>query len=144
MDTAAFAPRHMHPGQHDEISPTSTVRVTAILVSPTVFKRLEEFRRAVRGRTNTSILLQALDECHGRIPDLINAARAAAQPRGSLFPARDDRLRLPGHGGMQVQVRPTLAQLEIIDKLAHGHGLDSRSQLAAAALNEFLPGRKDR
>ncbi|MEX5637401.1 hypothetical protein, partial [Parafrankia sp. FMc2] len=135
---AAPAPR---PGV---LSPTSTVRVTAILVSPTVSRRLEEFRRAQRGRTNTSILLQALDECHTRIPDLVAAARAAAQPRGSLFPARDDRLRLPGGGGMQVQVRPTLAQLDVIDGLARTHGLDSRSQLAAAVLNEFLPGRKDR
>lgn len=127
-----------------ELSPTGTVRITAILVSPAVSKRLDEYRRAKRGRTNTSIVLEALDERHGQIPELVAQAKAAAQPRASLFPVRDDHLRLPGGGPIQVQIRPTLAQLDVIDRLVREHRLESRSQLAAAVLNEFLPGRKDR
>lgn len=142
--TAAPAPVDVPDVGRGDLSPTGTVRITAILVSPTVSRRLEEYRRAKKGRTNTSIVLEALDECHGRIPELVAQARAAAQPRGSLFPARDDHLRLPGGGGIQVQIRPTLAQLDVVDRLAREHRLESRSQLAAAVLNEFLPGRKDR
>ncbi|WP_051105684.1 hypothetical protein [Parafrankia discariae] len=142
--TPVPAPVDIPEAGRGDLSPTGTVRITAILVSPTVSRRLEEYRRAKKGRTNTSIVLEALDECHGRIPELVAQARAAAQPRGSLFPARDDHLRLPGGGGIQVQIRPTLAQLNVIDRLSREHRLESRSQLAAAVLNEFLPGRKDR
>ena len=55
---------------------------------------------------------------------------------------RDDTLHLPGGGGIHVQIRPTVAQLEIIDNIMRGNGLNSRSQRVAATLNEFLPGRK--
>jgi hypothetical protein len=82
--------------------------------------------------SNASIVLEAFDEQHQRVPELIARARAAAQPRGSLFPARDDTLHLPGGGGIQVQIRPTVAQLEVIDRITRENGLKS-----------FPEGRRD-
>lgn len=144
VSVPAAAPARPIEGGRADLSPTGTVRITAVLVSPAVADRLAKYRRGAADRTNTSIVLEAFDEQHQRVPELIARARAAAQPRGSLFPARDDTLHLPGGGGIQVQIRPTVAQLEVIDRITRENGLNSRSQLVAAVLNEFLPGRKDR
>jgi hypothetical protein len=119
------------------------VTPTAVYVTPEVFARAETYRRQHKGRTNADVVLDALEACHERLGELLAAAHGPARPAGGLFPGRPATRRTPKHG-VQLQFRPTQAQLAVIDRLVGEHHAASRSELVSAALDAFLPELKVR
>ncbi|MFJ4851696.1 hypothetical protein [Streptomyces sp. NPDC088733] len=114
-----------------------------VYVSDNVSRRLERYKRQARGRTNASVVIEALTAAaRTGLADVV--AEATITPAGNeLFPAAESQIRYRGGGPIQVQASLTLAQLAVFDRLVEEAQLPDRTKLAAAALNAFLPGRKD-
>jgi hypothetical protein len=134
-------PLEAQPAAHAPMA--DRIYPTAVYVSPQVSARAEAYRRAQTGRTNADVVLDALEACHGRLGALLAAAREPLRPAGELFPGRP-AIRRTAKAGVQLQFRPTHAQLAVIDRLVTEHRAASRSELIAAALDAFLPALKPR
>jgi hypothetical protein len=115
---------------------------TTLYVSAGVEERINRYRRAVKGRTNTSVVLEAITACRDRLDEIVAASRATGSV-GSVFPTDPSAARYLGGGSNQVQIRPTLAQLEVLDQMTAELGFRKRATWIAAVLNDFLPGRRE-
>jgi hypothetical protein len=114
-----------------------------VYVSQNVSTRLERYRRRARGRTNTTVLLAALNAAAtADTAALMKTAQVTTEDTG-LFPAAETQVRYRGGGPVQVQAALTTAQLTVFDRLVAASGASDRTKLAAVSLNAFLPGRKD-
>lgn len=93
---------------------------------------------AVRSATYTELVLEAIDATHGRLAALL-APVSAKTRSGSLFtvpPAR--RRQRHTEPQVQVSIRPTRGDLDVIDRLTRETAAPSRSALVAAALTAHL------
>ena len=100
----------------------------------------EALRKAADDRsvTYTAIVLDALDDTHDRLEELLTAQHGAPRS-GSLFSGRAGRSR-PRHDEPHVQVslRLTRSDLAVIDELVATHHALNRSALVATALRAHL------
>lgn len=87
--------------------------------------------------TRTVLVLAALNATHTRLGDLIEAEAAAAREAasGSLFAVSVER-KMPNSA--QIPIRPTVAQLEVIDSLVVSSGARDRSHMISVALRAYL------
>ncbi|MFG2306697.1 hypothetical protein [Actinacidiphila glaucinigra] len=133
-----------HDPQQDATGPAKApVPRVVVYVSDNVSKRLERYKRHARGRTNATVLIEALAAAvRTGLADVV-AQATIAPPGNDLFPAADSQLRYRGGGPIQIQANLTAPQLEVFDRLVVEAQLPDRTKLAAAALNAFLPGRAD-
>ena len=116
---------------------------TTLYVSAGIEERINRYRRAAKGRTNTSVVLEAITACRDRLGEIVAAARVT-DSAGSVFPTDPSAARYLGGGSNQVQIRPTLAQLEVLDQITAELGFRKRATWIAPVLNDFLPGRRER
>lgn len=98
----------------------------------------ERLQRATgtSGATNASIVLDAVDAIHSRLPELLRASAPARSEAGSLFAPRPVHRRTGPH--VQVSMRAWSQDVAVLDDLARRHNT-SRSALIAAALSAHLP-----
>jgi hypothetical protein len=100
--------------------------------------RLREYADAEQDRSYTDIVLDAIDETHDRLAELVAPARGN-RPQGSLFKGRERARRRHDEPQVQVSLRPSKNDLGVIDRLVREHRTGSRSALIAAALDNYLP-----
>lgn len=96
---------------------------------------------AETGRTHLQVVLDALEETHDRLSELLAAAGYIEERRSGLFGdgPRPAGRRRRTTGTDQVSLRPTVGQLRVIDKLMGDSGAPDRSVLIAVALDDYLP-----
>jgi hypothetical protein len=132
---------------------------TAMTMAPTVLSVpmsiLQRFEAARTGAvSHTALLLDALRKHADELPDLVLARRPGPRP-GDLFPYRaqpgENMSDRPG----PLRIRPNAGELRIMDalttwvngeirRLRPGGRKVTRSEIAAAALDKFLPAAADR
>lgn len=125
------------------------VAPTVLSIPDSIVNRFTKVR--TESASNTAVILDALRAHVTELPDLILARRPGARP-GDLFPWRET----PGATGSEtpapIRIRPTKAELTVmkglIDKCnTHisqtnpGAKGTNRSEMIAAALDAYLPGR---
>jgi hypothetical protein len=115
---------------------------TTLYVSAGVEQHIERYRRAAKRRTNTSVVLEAITACRDRLDEIIATSRIA-DGSGGVFPVDPSSERYLGGGSNQIQIRPTVAQLEVLDQLTTELGFRKRATWIAPVLNAFLPGRRE-
>ena len=97
------------------------------------------YRATHPGVTNTQIALRALNAHHDDLADLITAEQATQLSPGPLFDVETTTTALPKR---QVEITPTLAQLQVIDQLQQDSGTRDRSHMCALAIKRWLDGRR--
>jgi hypothetical protein len=111
-----------------------TMKPVSVSVPLTVAEAWRD--RAKRDRTSqVDVLLDAVVAHQGELTDLVAARTEKPTVSDGLFD------RIPGVKGERfvgVSLRIKSGNLEVIDQLADKHGAESRSQLVAAALSEYL------
>ena len=122
---------------------------TVMTVPASIMARFSRTRRDAN--SHTDVVLNALQETITRLPMLV--AEARPQPRaGELFPLRGSGQR---ERRDPLRVRPTVAELAVIDRIVEwvGEAIEdrypgsprvNRSEVVAAALDAYLPGRRSR
>ncbi|OEJ20897.1 hypothetical protein [Streptomyces subrutilus] len=116
---------------------------TTLYVSPALHRRFEKYVRAKRGRTNTSVVLEAVAAKRTETPEIISKAQVSAAAGNDLFPQDPRSVRYLGSGPVQIQIAPTYAQLQVLDRLTTEYGFEARATWIAPVLNAFLPGKKE-
>lgn len=133
------------------------INVTAALMpKPTVLSMpasvMARFSRVRRdASSHTAVVLDALRATVEDLPDLVDDARPQGRA-GDLFPFRATAAK---ERRDPLRVRPTVAELAVIDRIVDwvadelgrrrpGSPRVSRSEVVAAALDAYLPGRRSR
>lgn len=127
------------PAKRASDTADTTATVTVVVYIPASLRERLRDRAATTRLTFTDLVLEALDATHARLADLLAATLPVKSASGSLFSSatRTRRLR---HDEPQVQVsiRPTRGDLDVIDRLAEQAGAPSRSALVTTALRAYL------
>ena len=123
-------PQREAPGQ----APLQTV----IVYLPASLREQLRAAASQRRTTHTEVALAALDATHPRLPELLAPQQQATQGT-SLFSARPVTRR-PRHDEPHVQVslRLTTGDLEVIDQLTAQTSAPNRSALVSTALRVYL------
>lgn len=130
-------------GREAEAALARSKQRTTLYVSPGLHRRFDKYVRAKRGRTNTSVVLEAIAEKRATTPEIIKKSRVSATAGNELFPEDPRAIRYLGAGPVQIQIAPTYAQLQVLDSLTEEYGFEARATWIAPVLNEFLPGKKE-
>ncbi|MET8807890.1 hypothetical protein [Streptomyces sp. NPDC004546] len=117
---------------------------TTLYVSPSLHRRFEKYVRAKRGRTNTSVVLEAIAAKRSETRKILKDSRVTVAAGNDLFPEDPRAVRYLGAGPVQIQIAPTMAQLRVLENLTTEYGFEARATWIAPVLNDFLPGRKER
>ncbi|MGW1622936.1 hypothetical protein [Streptomyces sp. NPDC002172] len=117
---------------------------TTLYVSPGLHRRFEKYVRAKRGRTNTSVVLEAIAAKRSQTRKILKDSRVTVAAGNDLFPEDPRAVRYLGAGPVQIQIAPTMAQLRVLENLTTEYGFEARATWIAPVLNDFLPGRKER
>ncbi len=96
------------------------------------------YRATHPGVTNTQIALRALNAHHEDLGELLTAEQATQLSPGPLFDVETTTTALPKR---QVEITPTLAQLQVIDQLQQDSGTRDRSHMCALVIKRWLDGR---
>lgn len=142
------APQELHravvlPAGHQvELTREGADDYAVVYLGQRVHRRLGAFcqRRARKRRAPsfTSVVLDAVEALHDRLPDLF--AVPADPEGGSLFARRRPLRRVLVEPQVQVTLKPGRDNVAVLDRLARECG-QSRSALVDRVLDEFLPGR---
>ncbi|MGB8385834.1 MAG: hypothetical protein WCG47_32115 [Dermatophilaceae bacterium] len=97
------------------------------------------YRATHPGVTNTQIALRALNAHHDDLAELLTAEQATQVSPGPLFDVETTASALPKR---QVEITPTLAQLQVIDQLQQDSGTRDHSHMCALAIKRWLDGRR--
>lgn len=116
-------------------------RTVVVYMPPQLLERLREHSRNT-GRSYTVIALDAIAAHHENL-DEIFADLAPASSHAQLFPPRRRSLKTAGGPRVQVGLRPTGEELEIIDRLVRDHNLPSRTELVVRVLDRALGSAED-
>lgn len=129
------ASRGPGPSDGDDLTPQ-----TIVVYLPVSLRDRLRAHHANSKSTYTTIVLEAVEATHAQLGKLLEAYRPPPR-QGGLF-SHHARPRVQ-HDEPQVQVslRPSRADLAILDRLAADHHAPNRSALLAAALNQHLPDR---
>lgn len=111
-------------------------RPIVVYMSPGLLERLRA-RSAATGQSYTLIALDAIAAHHEHLGDIF-ADLAPAPTRNKLFPPRRNGPQAGAGPRVQVGLRPTEAELEIIDGLVRDHDLPSRTELVVRLLEREL------
>lgn len=136
--TETITPRRSKRTKQAAESDTGQQLTIVVYVPASVRDRLR-VAAAERGATYTDLTLEALDATHSRLDELITRPDRALRA-GSLFSGVPGR-RHQRHTEPQVQIslRPTRSDVDVIDRLTDDHAAPSRSALIATALGAHLP-----
>lgn len=113
----------------------TNVPIARILYLPADLIDPMRIYRASHGVTNTQLALRALNAMHRQITDLLAAENTPRIIPGDLF---DEVAPKPPRSNKQVEITPTMAQLNTIDPLVEATGVRDRSHLFALAIRQFL------
>ncbi|MGB8384296.1 MAG: hypothetical protein WCG47_24165 [Dermatophilaceae bacterium] len=112
--------------------------VSRILYLPVeLVEAIRVYRATHPGVTNTQIALRALNAHHDDLADLLTAEQATQLSPGPLFDVETTTTALPKR---QVEITPTLAQLQVIDRLQQDSGTRDRSHMCALVIKRWLDG----
>jgi hypothetical protein len=139
-DPPAEPPIDDRPGTPDLASRLK--QPTTIYVSSRLQQRFDRYRRAARGRTNTSVTLEAITAMRDQLRETVQASRMTPSP-GGLFPSDPTKVTYAGAGPVQIQISLTIAQRQVLDQLTKDLGFERRATWIAPILNAYLPGRKE-
>jgi hypothetical protein len=91
-----------------------------------------------RGATYTTVVLEALDATHDKLDELLGGHRPNLRP-GSLFSSEVGRSRpRSAEPHVQVSLRLTRSNLQVVDRLVSEHDAPNRSALVASAVAAYL------
>lgn len=113
-------------------------RSVVVYLPASLQERLRMHSKQQQERPYTDIVLDAIDETHQRLAQLMAPVRGDRSP-GSLFKGRETRRRRHDEPQVQVSLRPSRSDLAVIDRLVREHRAGSRSALVATALDAYLP-----
>lgn len=139
--------RAQRDGGPDNADAPAAVVMSEIVVAPiTVYlpvslrDRLRRHRQFV-GHTLTTVVLDAVEAVHAELDELLAAHRPT--PAGTLFRHRAaPRATATAEPNVQVGLRPSSADLAVLDGLVSTYGAPNRSVLVAVALDRYLPGAR--
>lgn len=113
-----------------------TTRQITVYVLPHVPERV---RADKRGRTNATVVYDAIEEAQEQLPALLAARRAAPDASsGGLF-ARHPGDRRGGDGRVPWTFKTTPANRRVLDQLVAAHRAVSRSELVSTVLEHAYP-----
>ena len=120
----------------DDAAPRDDRQVLTLFVSDALQLRLDSYRTARSGRSNTSIAFEAI-RC---LADTLSAVVASAHVPLIARPEQTHRL---GSGPVQVQLRLTRDQAATLEVSTHQLHAASSADWLPPVLNAYLPGRKE-
>lgn len=133
--TAAPATKTRRKATSRKAKPPATI---VVYLASSLRTRLRAHREAT-GRSHTNVILDALNATHQRLTDLVAAATSQPAPAmNGLFEVQPGR-HVHDEDQVQVSIRPTTHNLDVIDSLAAQHTAGNRSALVAIALDVYLP-----
>jgi hypothetical protein len=109
-------------------------------------KAAAERRRKQNGVTNAEIVLDALDQTHDELAELLASTHTASRSEDSLFPSRRTRrASSPATRKVAFSFQATAVELTIIQGMVRDFGAESQSELIAVAMEHYLlPARSRR
>ncbi|MFH8533966.1 hypothetical protein ACH4GE_36820 [Streptomyces tendae] len=140
--------REIHEEPEPEPEPFSdadTAKPAGFYVSQNVASRFRKYRKQ-HDITHTQIVLLAVEAAVEKgLAQVVEDARRAPKFQSKLFAVtvKPDDSDLRGLGPVQLQYKPTRAQLSIISRLVKESGLPDHTKFLAVVLDQFLPGRRD-
>ncbi|MEV4048549.1 hypothetical protein [Streptomyces sp. NPDC049744] len=135
---------HEEP-QPEPLTDADTAKPAGFYVSQNVASRFRKYRKQ-HDITHTQIVLLAVEAAVEKgLAQVVEDARRAPRFQSKLFAVtvKPDDSDLRGLGPVQLQYKPTRAQLSIISRLVRESGLPDHTKFLAVALDQFLPGRRD-
>lgn len=118
---------------------THRCHTRTVYVSDALQARLDTYREQDATRSTTSVVFEAVDELAAEIPELVRASRA--RPASPFAPQSRDVTYL-GCGPVQIQLEPSCAQADLLDKLSTKLGMPLETWMPPV-LNAHLPGRRE-
>lgn len=109
-----------------------------VFVSDALQARLDAYCEAGTGRHATAVTFDAVSQLRAELPRLVRAARV----RLASPVAEEATVRYLGEGPVQVLLRPSVAEEDLLERLSAELELSWRTWLPAV-LNAYLPGRKE-
>lgn len=116
-------------------------------VAASVMERFRAVRR--NGPTHTALVLTAIRQHAGELPQLVQARRPTAPGRSDLFPWRSQPGVSVGERKEHLRIRPLAGEWQVITQLARwvndelgsqlGAAEVTRSEVVEAALDRYLP-----
>lgn len=143
MKHAPTAGRAVVPSQRSD-DDTAGGDATGVYLPVSLVERLRKFAKSTAG-TYTDITLDAIEDVHDRLADLVRPAVVAGPSRsGPLFAGRQPRRMTHTEPHQQVNMRFSAQDLEVIDQLVEQVDAPNRSAMLSAALDAYLPDGKAR
>lgn len=117
-------------------------RSTTISIPYDLRERLKVRAGAV-GVAHARIIMDAVEATYPDLPRLVAEHRARESspgevPANGLFPRREERREAGGQHKVPIGLHMTTAELDVLDRVVHEVGAESRSQLCWVALAEHL------
>lgn len=135
--------REAEGGDRAARAKTDRVAITLYL-SAELHRRFKSYR-IKRGRTNASVVLEAIEARADTLEAVVAAGRVSTSVvTGTLFAPRPGEVRYVGSGPEQVQAWMTGDELDVLAGLSETLGVGTRSGWIAVVLDDFLPGKKTR
>jgi hypothetical protein len=111
---------------------------TIVVYLPVSLRDRLRAHHAASKETYTTIILDAVEDAHEKLPELLQAYRPAPR-QGGLFRHHARPRAQHDEPHVQVSFRPVRADLQVLDRLTTEHRAPNRSALLAAALDHYLP-----
>ncbi|PPF32634.1 hypothetical protein [Pseudoclavibacter sp. AY1H1] len=103
-----------------------------------LLQRLEAHRKAT-GRSNPTIVFDAIDATIDKLPDLLAGRVASAPTAKSLFDREDLRVHQERRNTERINIRIRDSNRTVLDELVKQVGAPDRSAMITAALDSYLP-----
>lgn len=103
-----------------------------------LLQRLEAHRKAT-GRSNPTIVFDAIDATIDKLPDLLAGRVASAPTAKSLFDREDLRVHQERRNSERINIRIRDSNRTVLDELVKQVGAPDRSAMITAALDAYLP-----
>ncbi|WP_190814919.1 hypothetical protein [Saccharopolyspora pogona] len=110
-----------------------------VFVSDALQARLDGYREQRAGWTTTSVVFAALEDLRGDLAELLRTARVR---QASPFAESDGQVRYLGAGPVQIRIRPSPVQAEVLEQVSVELGVPVAAWVPVL-LNGYLPGRKE-
>lgn len=132
-----------NPRKSSETTPRrQTANGAVVVYMPVPVHERLKLARQSHTTSQTDIVLDAIEQAYERLSEIVtNALTPACQTEGRLF-TRVQQQTQDHQPKVQVTIRPTADQLQIIDELVTTHGAPDRSFFISTVLDDVLPSKQ--
>lgn len=124
------------PRRRRTAGPEEILRPIIAYIPASVQGRLRAARRDREGSTYTELVLDAVEQTHDDLPDLLEDREPP--PRPSALFVRESQ-PVPAEPHVQINLRTTAGNLAVLDQLVDEFRAGNRSRLISTALDAYLP-----